>query len=153
LGAPYWKDRARAALTGMSLATTRADVARAALESIALQIADVFAAMERDLGAPLALLSVDGGATRNELLMQLQADLLGRPVKRIMIQELSAFGAGLMAGVAAGLIDETKVETNLEQSSDVVAGHLDEAARDNKINAWRAAIRSVIANSATHRVG
>lgn len=153
LGAPFWKDRARAALTGMSLATTRADVARAALESIALQIADVFAAMERDLGAPLAVLSVDGGATRNDLLMQLQADLLGRPVKRVKVRELSAFGAGLMAGVAAGLMDEAKVEATLNQSSDVINAHLDKAAREDKVRMWSDAVRSVITNSEVRRPG
>ena len=79
LGAPYWKDRARAALTGMSLATSRADVARATLEAIALQICDVFDAMERDLGAPLARLSVDGGATQNDLLMQSRRTCLVAP--------------------------------------------------------------------------
>jgi glycerol kinase len=147
LGAPHWKDRARAALTGMSLATSRADVAHAALEAIALQIVDVFMAMERDLDAPLAMLSVDGGPTRNELLMQLQANLLGRPVKRPKVQELSAFGAGVLAGAAAGLMDEAKVEAHLKQSSEVVTAHLDEAAREAKVRVWRAAVRSVIDNT------
>ena len=115
LGAPYWKDRALAALTGMSLATSRSDVARAALEAIALQICDVFGAMERDLGARLARLSVDGGATQNDLLMQFQADLLGRPVQRLKVPELSAFGAGVLAGAASGLMDEAGVEAMLQR--------------------------------------
>ena len=148
LGAPHWKDRARAALTGMSLKTSRADVARAALEAIALQIADVFAAMEKDLGKPLAMLSVDGGATRNDFLMQLQADFIGRPVKRVKLQELSAFGAGLMAGVAVGLMDEPRVESGLNESSDQIAPRLAEPARRAKLDAWRAAVRSVIESSA-----
>ena len=116
LGAPHWKDRARAALTGMSLATSCSDVARATLEAIALQICDVFSAMESDLGAPLARLSVDGGATQNDLLMQFQADLLGRPVQRLKILELSAFGAGMLAGAVSGLMDEDKVEAALESA-------------------------------------
>ena len=125
LGAPYWKDRARAALTGMSLATSRADVARATLEAIALQICDVFGAMERDLGASFARLSVDGGATQNDLLMRLQADLLGRPVQRLKVLELSAFGAGVLAGATSGLMDEAKIEAMLNRASDQIDPHLD----------------------------
>jgi glycerol kinase len=147
LGAPHWKDRARAALTGMSLATSRADVARAALEAIALQIVDVFTAMEQDLDAPLAMLSVDGGPTRNNLLMQLQANLLGRPVKRLKVHELSAFGAGVLAGAAAGLMDEVKVEADLKRSSSVLVPNLDEAGREAKVGVWKAAVRSVIDNT------
>ena len=127
LGAPHWKDRARAALTGASLATTRADVARATLEAIAHQIDDVFGAMERDLGATLAMLSVDGGATRNDLLMQWQADLLGRPVQRVKILELSAFGAGALAGLASGLFDEATIGARLSEAVDVIAPRLDES--------------------------
>ena len=148
LGAPYWKDRARAALSGASLATTRADVARATLEAIACQIADVFGAMERDLGAPLAMISVDGGATRNDLLMQWQADLLGRPVQRVKILELSAFGAGALAGLASGFFDEATIEARLSEAVEVIAPRLDESARAAKTRVWAAAVRSVI-DSAT----
>jgi glycerol kinase len=144
LGAPHWKDRARAALTGMSLATSRSDVARATLEAIALQICDVFSAMESDLGAPLARLSVDGGATQNDLLMQFQADLLGRPVQRLKILELSAFGAGMLAGAVSGLMDEDKVEAALESASDQIHPQLDAAGRQAKLRAWNSAVESVI---------
>jgi glycerol kinase len=144
LGAPYWKDRARAALTGMSLATSRSDVARATLEAIALQICDVFGAMERDLGARLTRLSVDGGATQNDLLMQLQADLLGRPVQRLKILELSAFGAGALAGATAGLMDEARIEASVKDAGDEIAPRLDPAARTTKIGAWSVAVDSVI---------
>ena len=149
LGAPHWKDRARAALTGMSLATSRADVARATLEAIALQIRDVFTAMERDLGASLARLSADGGATQNDLLMQYQADLLGRPVRRLKILELSAFGAGVLAGATSGLIDEAKIEAMLISDSDQIDPCLDAAARQAKIGVWNAAVNSVISSAET----
>jgi glycerol kinase len=148
LGAPHWKDRARAALTGASLATTRADVARATLEAIACQIGDVFGAMERDLGAALATLSVDGGATRNDLLMQWQADLLGRPVRRVKIFELSAFGAGALAGLASGLFDEATIGARLSEAVDLIAPRLDESARTAKARVWAAAVRSVIDSAA-----
>jgi glycerol kinase len=144
LGAPHWKDRARAALSGMSLATTRADIARAALEAIALQICDVFAAMERDLGQPLAMLSADGGATRNDLLMQWQADLLARPVQRLKILELSAFGAGALAGLAGGFFDEATIAARHAESTDVVQPRLDEATRVTKARVWQKAVRTVI---------
>ncbi|MBV8423245.1 MAG: hypothetical protein JOZ26_24840, partial [Hyphomicrobiales bacterium] len=144
LGAPYWKDRARAALTGMSLATSRSDVARATLEAIALQICDVFMAMERDLGKRLARLSVDGGATQNDHLMRLQADLLSRPVQRLKILELSAFGVGLLAGAASGVMDEPKIEADLDGARDHIDPHLEPAVRDAKIAVWNAAVNSVI---------
>jgi glycerol kinase len=144
LGAPYWKDRARAALTGVSLATSRSDVARATLEAIALQICDVFSAMESDLGAPLARLSVDGGATQNDLLMQFQADLLGRPVQRLKILELSAFGAGVLAGAVSGLMDENEVEAALNNASDQIHPRLDPAGRQAKLRAWSSAVESVL---------
>jgi glycerol kinase len=149
LGAPHWKDRARAALTGMSLATSRADVARATLEAIALQIRDVFAAMERDLGVRLARLSADGGATQNDLLMQVQADILGRPVRRLKILELSAFGAGMLAGATSGLMDEVQIEAMLDGASDQIESRLDPAARQMKIGIWSAALEAVISGAET----
>jgi len=133
----------------MSLATSRADVARATLEAIALQIRDVFMAMERDLGAPLARLSVDGGATRNDLLMQFQADLLGRPVQRLKVLELSAFGAGVLAGATSGLIDEARIEAMTRGASDQIDPCLDPTARQAKISVWSAAVNSVISGAET----
>jgi len=147
LGAPHWRDRARAALTGMSLATTRAEIARAALEAIAHQICDVFEAMESDLGLRLEALSVDGGATRSDLLMQIQADLLGRPVKRVEIAELSAFGAGAMAGLACGFFDDAAITARLNSSADAFAPRLGESERLAMAANWNAAVKSVIAGA------
>ncbi|HVX80877.1 MAG TPA: FGGY family carbohydrate kinase [Devosiaceae bacterium] len=106
LGAPHWRDSARAIFAGLSFGTTPAHLARATLEAIALQVRDVFVALEQDAGRPLDSLSVDGGATANEFLMQLQADVLDRPVVRKAVSELSAAGAAVMAGAAAGLWDD-----------------------------------------------
>lgn len=103
LGTPHWDGHARAALLGMTRGTTRAHVARAALEAIALQVADVFEAMRADSGIALQELRVDGGACRNDLLMQLQADLLGVPVVRPHMHETTALGAALLAGLATGV--------------------------------------------------
>src|SRR5205085_12027647 len=97
LGAPHWRADVRGLFTGMSLATRPAHVARATLEAIALQIHDVFAAMQADCGVSLAALSADGGASRNDLLMQIQSDILQRPVRRSRVAELRPIGPGNMA--------------------------------------------------------
>jgi glycerol kinase len=102
LGAPHWDAYARGSMFGLTRGSTGAHIARAALESIAYQSADVLAAMERDAGITLAELRVDGGATANNLLMQFQADLLGVPVVRPKVLETTALGAGYLAGLAVG---------------------------------------------------
>ncbi len=103
LGAPYWDGFARGTLVGMTRGTTRAHIARAALEAICLQTADVFSAMQADSGIALSELRVDGGATANNLLMQLQADVLGVPVVRPVVTETTALGAAYLAGLAVGV--------------------------------------------------
>jgi glycerol kinase len=102
LGTPHWDGHARAAIVGMTRGTTRAHVARAALEAIALQSADVFGAMALDSCIDLAELRVDGGACSNDLLMQIQADVLGVPVVRPRVTETTALGAAYLAGLAVG---------------------------------------------------
>ncbi|PKO79768.1 MAG: glycerol kinase [Betaproteobacteria bacterium HGW-Betaproteobacteria-13] len=102
LGAPYWDPQARGALLGLTRGSGRAEIARAALEAIALQSADVLLAMEQDAGQALAELRVDGGAAANNLLLQVQADLLGVPVLRPQITETTALGAAYLAGLAVG---------------------------------------------------
>jgi glycerol kinase len=102
LGAPHWDAYARGAMFGLTRGSTAAHIARAALESIAYQSAEVLRAMEADAGLALAELRVDGGATANNLLMQFQADLLGVPVVRPKVQETTALGAAYLAGLAVG---------------------------------------------------
>ena len=102
LGAPHWDPYARGTLIGISRGTTAGHIARATLESIAFQSADLLQAMEADAGTPLAELRVDGGATANDLLMQFQADLLGCPVVRPRVREITALGAAYLAGLAVG---------------------------------------------------
>jgi glycerol kinase len=103
LGAPHWDPYARGALVGITRGTTAGHLARAALEGIAFQVADVLTAMEADAGVPLAELRVDGGAAANDLLLQLQADLMGVPVARPRLLETTALGAAFLAGLAVGL--------------------------------------------------
>jgi glycerol kinase len=103
LGAPQWDANARGTLIGLTRGSTRAHIARAAVESIAFQSADLIEAMQQDCAQALAELRVDGGAARNDLLMQFQADLLGVPVLRPVNTETTAFGAAAFAGLGAGL--------------------------------------------------
>ena len=102
LGAPHWDQYARGAIVGLTRGSTAAHVARAALEAIAYQVADLLDAMRADAGIELAELRVDGGAAANDLLMQFQADLLGVPVVRPAVTETTALGAAYLAGLAAG---------------------------------------------------
>jgi len=102
LGAPHWDAHARGTIVGLTRGTTKAHVARAALEGIALQVMDVLKAMEADSGIKLKELRVDGGASANDLLMQLQADLLKVPVVRPKVAETTALGAAYLAGLAVG---------------------------------------------------
>jgi glycerol kinase len=103
LGAPHWDPYARGAIIGITRGTTAAHIARAALDSIAFQVADLVEAMRSDAGSALQELRVDGGATRNDSLLQFQADILQLPVLRPKVTETTALGAAYLAGLAAGV--------------------------------------------------
>ena len=145
LGAPYWKSDARAMLCGMSRTTGKNEIVRAALESIALQIADVIRAMEKDIGIALPLLRVDGGPTRNGYLMQFQSDMLQTDVSCPASEELSAIGAGLMAGISAGLYDG-RVFRNLTYRQYSPA--MEEGERQRKLGLWASAVRTACSHPA-----
>jgi len=102
LGAPYWDERARGILIGITRGTSRAHIVRATLEAIAYQTRDVVECVQRDSGIQLATLRVDGGAAENDFLMQFQADVLGVPIERPAVLEATAFGAALLAGLGIG---------------------------------------------------
>lgn len=119
LGAPHWNGHARGTMVGLTRGTTAAHIARAALESIAFQTAEVLQAMESDSGTSIKELRVDGGATVNNLLMQIQADLLGAKVVRPQITETTAMGAAYLAGLAIGFwenVEEIKNQWKLNRS-------------------------------------
>lgn len=140
LGAPWWDARVRGTLLGMSRGSTGAHLARAGLEAIALQSADLVAAMSADAGIPLAELRVDGGAASNDLLMQLQADLLGVPVLRPRVIETTALGAAYLAGIGAGLWsgrDEVTSHWQLDRYFEPTMG---ESERTAKIARWHEAV-------------
>ena len=102
LGAPHWDQYARGTITGLTRGTTAGHIARAALEGIAFQVADVLEVMKEDSGIPVRELRVDGGASANNLLMQFQADILQVPVVRPKVVETTALGAAYLAGLAVG---------------------------------------------------
>ncbi len=140
LGAPHWDGHARAALLGMTRGTTRAHIARAALEAIALQSAEVFAAMEADAGFPVRELRVDGGASANNLLMQLQADVLGVPVVRPRVTETTALGAAYLAGLATGVWADTEEIASLWQVDRVFEPTWTDGQRQAKRARWAQAV-------------
>jgi glycerol kinase len=140
LGAPYWDADARGAIIGLTRGTTRAHIARAALESIAFQSAEVLEAMQKDAGQKLAELRVDGGATANDLLMQFQADLLGVPVVRPMTLETTALGAAYLAGLTVNLWksrEELALQWKAERRFEP---RMDPSVRETLMARWRQAV-------------
>ncbi len=149
LGAPYWQPDARGTIVGLSRGTTRAHVARAALESIAFQSAALFEAMAQDAtSAGLRMpneLRVDGGAARNDLLMQMQADLSGIAVVRPRVTETTALGAAYLAGLGTGLYSGTDEVAALWQAERRFEPLMDRAAAQARLQAWAHAVRQTVA--------
>jgi glycerol kinase len=140
LGTPDWDGYARGTLVGMTRGTGRAHIARAALEAIALQSADVFDAMSRDARIPLKELRVDGGASRNNLLMQMQADFLGVPVVRPQVTETTALGAAYLAGLATGFWPDARAIASQWQADRRFEPRLGDTERRAKLARWRQAV-------------
>lgn len=140
LGAPYWDPYARGTLVGMTRGTTKAHIARAALEAIAFQSAELLEAMQKDSRIPLQELRVDGGAAHNDLLMQFQADLLGVPVVRPRVTETTALGAAYLAGLAVGFwSDKEDVQSNWRAERTFMP-IMKEAERAARLARWRQAV-------------
>ncbi|MBV8519073.1 MAG: glycerol kinase GlpK [Acidobacteria bacterium] len=140
LGTPHWDPHARGTIVGLTLGTTAAHLARATLESIALQTVDVLDAMRHDSGIALEELRVDGGASTNDLLMQLQADLAGIPVVRTRVAETTALGAAYLAGLAAGVWETSDAIDAQWQPDRVFTPRLSVDAREAKLATWRRAV-------------
>ena len=140
LGAPHWDADARGMLCGMTRGTGASHAARATVDSIAYQVYDVFDAIEKDAGIQLPRLFADGGASRNDTLMQFQADLLGRPVVRSLSADLSAIGAAWLAGLATGYwLSRAELET-LPRPSTVFDPHITPSERADLIDGWHEAL-------------
>ena len=139
LGAPHWNQYARGTMVGITRGTTSAHIARAALESIALQTMDVLTAMQADAGAPIAELRVDGGATVNDMLMQIQSNVLNAKVVRPLITETTALGAAYLAGLAVGYWKN--VEEIKKQWKPAKTFSPDTANTNELIKGWEKAVR------------
>lgn len=139
LGAPYWDPHARGTITGLTRGSGRAHIVRAALESIAYQTEDVLAAMRADAAYPLSALRVDGGASANDFLMQLQSDLSGVPVLRPRITEATAWGAACLAGLGVGFY-RTRDEIPENRIAARFDPQIDDGERARRIHGWQRAI-------------
>jgi glycerol kinase len=146
LGAPYWNASARGTITGLGRSHTSAHLARAAIEAIAYQVADVFFAMEEAGDTKSSALQADGGATRNNLLMQFQSDILGCSVLRSGTAELSALGASLLAGLSLGWWNSLAEIADLPQIVDQFAPAMAENDRKHRYAGWKTAVARVLLN-------
>ena len=148
LGAPWWDQYARGTIVGISRGTTTAHIARAALEGIAFQTMDITAAMSRDAGLPLRELKVDGGASRNNLLMQFQADILGTRVIRPRVVETTALGAAYLAGLAVGYwssVEQIRKQWHVDR---IFEPTWDEAAISKARDGWEDAVKRTLSSYA-----
>ena len=140
LGAPYWDMYARGCIVGLTRGTRREHIIRAAQESIAYQVADLVRAMEADTGVPLTQLKADGGASRDRFLMQFQADILDRQVRRPMIRETTALGAAYLAGLAAGVWRDREELRRLWVCDTAYTPDMDPARRAALMDGWHRAV-------------
>jgi glycerol kinase len=141
LGAPHWDSAARGLLTGITAATNRAHIVRAALEAIAYQTRELVAAMEADSGERLRELRVDGGAAVNNFLMQFQADILGRPIVRPVDIETTALGAAYLAGLACGFWKSVEEIESFWRADRRFEPRMDAGTRERLFGEWQAAVR------------
>jgi glycerol kinase len=141
LGAPHWRPDARGLISGLTRGTNLAHIARAALEAIALQNYEIIRAMESDSGLKLRQLKVDGGASANDLLMQIQADLIRRDIVRPRLIETTALGAAFLAGLGVGYWPDLKSIARNWKKDKAFTPRMDEAARKDLISRWETAVR------------
>ncbi len=153
LGAPHWSESARGLIAGLTRGTSAAHLARATLEAIAFQVRDVFDAMQTEAAIPLTMLFADGGASRNNLLMQLQADIIGRPVRRSTLAELSALGAAYLAGLAVGLWADEEDIAKVIVARDCFEPRLSASERARMYAGWQDALARTLYRLSGQLVG
>ena len=144
LGAPYWDAQARGAIFGLTRGATRAHVARAALESLAFQVADVARTMEQDAGIVIDQLNVDGGASANDLLMQMQSDILNAQINRPVVIESTALGAAFLAGLNTGFWESLQEIRAMREPDEHFLPAMDAATREERMAGWHDAVRRVL---------
>ncbi|WP_454193402.1 glycerol kinase GlpK [Paenibacillus sp. Marseille-Q7038] len=145
LGSPYWDSDVRGAMFGLTRGTTKEHFIRATLESLAYQTRDVLTAMQQDSGNGLARMRVDGGAVRNNLLMQFQSDILGCPVERPIIGETTALGAAYLAGLAVGFWSSCEEISEQWASERIFEPVMEEEERERLYSGWQRAVHAAMA--------
>ena len=145
LGSPYWDSDVRGAMFGLTRGTTKEHFIRATLESLAYQTRDVLTAMQQDSGNRLAKMRVDGGAVRNNLLMQFQSDILGCPVERPIISETTALGAAYLAGLAVGFWSSCEEISEQWASERIFEPVMNEQQREQLYGGWQRAVHAAMA--------
>ena len=144
LGAPYWDSQARGAILGLTRGANRAHIVRAALESLAFQVADLVGAMEADAGFPFRELHVDGGASANDFLMQFQSDVLSCELHRPACLETTALGAAYLAGLSGGFWKNVDELSSLHADGTRFAPQMADQTRESLLEGWRQAVRAVM---------
>ncbi|MGA0941361.1 MAG: FGGY-family carbohydrate kinase, partial [Flavobacteriaceae bacterium] len=144
LGAPYWDPYARGQITGLTRGTTKAHIARAALDAIAFQTMDILTAMQQDTGNPIKALKVDGGASNNNLLMQFQADILQTPVIRPSEVESTALGAAYLAGLASGFFHSVEQIKELQTEARIFNPNTMNADLEEAKKGWHKAVQHAL---------
>ncbi len=142
LGAPHWDMHARGTVVGLTSGTGKNHLIRASLESVAYQTADVIEAMNKDMGKPITSLKVDGGASANDLLMQMQSDFSNIEVIRSRNSEATAAGAAYLAGLAVGFFRDRDEIRSLISGGASFTPEIDEETRENQLGGWRRAVRA-----------
>ena len=140
LGAPYWDAYARGGIQGLTRATTKNHIVRAALESMAYQTADVLRAMEEETGVPLSALRVDGGASANDFLLQFQSDVLSTRLLRPACVETTAWGAATLAGLAVGVFSDMESLCREWRADKIFEPRMTEEERSRLLNGWHRAV-------------
>ena len=147
LGAPYWDANARGAILGLHRGSTAAHIARAAIEAIAFQTAELLFAMQKDSPTPIIELRVDGGAASNDALLQFQADLLGIPVIRPKIIETTALGVAYLAGLQTGIYSAPEECAALWQEQQRFLPQISRAHAANRLENWKNAVSRLLSRS------
>ena len=142
LGAPYWDSKARGAIFGLTRGSSKADMVKATLQSIAYQVRDIIETLELDSGIAIQKLRVDGGASQNRYLMQFQADILGNTVARAENLETTALGVAFFAGLAVGYWKDLETLKSLNADGDIFQAQLSEEDRERLYRGWKRAVRA-----------
>lgn len=142
LGAPYWDDKVRGAVFGITRGTSKEHFVRATLESLAYQSRDIIEAMEKDSGIDLTALKVDGGAVKNNLLMQFQSDILNVPVERPVVNETTALGAAYLAGLAVGFYESKDELTDNYKIDRLFTPSIEDEKRKEMYEGWKNAVKA-----------